>query len=79
MRQDHQAANDSPYWPACVREPGFLPWLARFMAIVNTTRPDTPIDTLGNMARKHGHVPPEWVLSVLFLMEHARADRCTSG
>lgn len=66
-----QAANDSPYWPACVHEPGFLPWLARFVAIVNNTRPHTPMPDLVRMARMHGAVPPEWVLAVRFLMAQA--------
>jgi len=79
VRQDHQAANDSPYWPACVHEPGFLPWLARFMAIVMNTRAETPTHVLVRMARKHGYLPPELTLPVLFRMDHARADRGTLG
>lgn len=66
-----QPANDSPYWPACMHDPGFLPWLARFVAIVNNTRADTPTPDLVRMARMHGAVSPEWVLAVRFLMEQA--------
>lgn len=70
-----QPANDSPYWPACVHEPGFLPWLYRVLAIVNNARPGTPFPVLLRMARKQGEVPPEWALAVQFLMEHATACR----
>lgn len=65
-----QPANDAPYWPTCARDPGFLPWLSRFMVIVKNTRPDTPTHTLMRMARRHGSVPPDWRLAVLFMMEH---------
>jgi hypothetical protein len=65
-----QAANDSPYWPACMCDPGFLPWLSRFMAIVTNTRNDTPTHAMVRMAQKHGPVPPDWGLAVQFLMEH---------
>lgn len=75
MRSDHQPANDAPYWPACVHEPGFLPWQARFVAIVNNTRPDTPTPDLVRMARMHGAVPPEWAQAVQFLM----GQGCTAG
>lgn len=68
MRQDHQPANDSPYWPACVSDPGFLPWLSRVLTIARNTRPDTPTPALVRMARVHGAVPPEWALAALFLM-----------
>lgn len=73
-----QPANDSPYLPACVHEPGFLPWLARFVAIVNNARPDTPTPDLVRMARMHGAVPPDWVLAVRFLMAQA-ATGCRSS
>jgi hypothetical protein len=68
------AANDSPYWPACMRDPGFLPWLSRFMAIVNNTRADTPTHALVHMAQKHGPVPPDWGLAVLFLVQHVHGN-----
>lgn len=67
-----QPANDSPYWPACVHDPGFLPWLARFVTIVNNTRPDTPEVDLVRMAGVHGAVPPEWLQAVRFLMGETR-------
>lgn len=73
-----QPANDSPCWLACVHEPGFLPRLARFVAIVNNTCPDKPTPDLVRMARMHGAVSPEWVLAVRFLMEQA-ATGCSSS
>lgn len=67
-----QSANDAPYWPTCTRDPGFGPWFYRFMAIVTNTRPDTSTHAMVRMARRHGSVPPDWRLAVLFLMEHTR-------
>jgi hypothetical protein len=66
------SANDSPYWPSCAHDPGFLPWLHRFIAVVNNTRPDTPFPVLLRMVRQQGNVPPDWALAVRFMMEHAR-------
>lgn len=65
-----RAANDSPYWPVCMHDPAFLPWLSRFMAIASNTGPQTSTHTLATMAQKHGPVPAEWGLAVLWLMEH---------
>lgn len=73
------AANDAPYWPACVQEPGFLPWLARFVTIVNSTSPSTPTHDLVRMARMYGPVPPEWVSAVQFLMGKCRTGAALSG
>lgn len=66
------AANDSPYWPACTRDPDFLPWLSRVLTIVKNTRADIPTSELVRMAQKHGPVPPDWGLAALFIMEQAR-------
>lgn len=63
-----QAVNDAPYWPACVHEPGFLPWLARFVTIVNSTSPSTPTPDLVRMAGLHGPVSPEWAIAAQFLL-----------
>jgi hypothetical protein len=66
------AANDSPYWPACTSDPAFLPWLSRLVTIAKNTQADTPTCELVRMAHKHGLVPPEWGLAALFIMEQAR-------
>ena len=66
-----RSANDAPYWPACVREPGFLPWLSRIAAIANNTQPNTPAHSLVRMAQKQGAAPPEWVQAARFLVEQA--------
>lgn len=68
-----QAANDAPYWPACARDPAFLSWLHRIIAIANNTRPGTPFPVLLRMGRKQGNVPPDWALAFQFMMEHARS------
>lgn len=66
------AANDAPFWPACCRDPDFLPWLSRVLTILKNTRPDIPTCELVRMAQKHGPVPPDWGLALLFIMEQAR-------
>ena len=68
-------ANDSPYWPSCVSDPGFLPWLARVVTIAKSTSPDTPTPDLVRMARSLGTAPPEWVLAVQFVMGQAATGR----
>lgn len=66
------SANDSPYWPACARDPGFLPWLHLIVTIAKNAPSGTPTHSLERMARKHGPVPPEWGLAALFMMGQAR-------
>lgn len=79
VKQGHQPANDSPYWPACASDPGFLPWLARVVTIANSTRPDTPTPDLVHMARMQGAASPEWVEAVQFLMGQGCTDAFAVG
>lgn len=71
------SANDSPYWPACARDPGFLPWLHRILTIARSTSDDTPNHKLERIARNHGPVPPDWRVGALFMM-HATSPSADS-
>ena len=73
------SANDAPYWPACAREPGFLPWLHRILNIARNVSDDVPTHELARIAGMHGTVPTEWGLAALFLMEQSRPTSSLNG
>lgn len=66
------SANDASFWPACAREPGFLPWLHRIVIIAQSVPADMPTHSLERLASKDGPVPPEWGVAAIFLMEQTR-------
>lgn len=69
------SANDSPYLPACVQDPGFMPWLSRVLTIVRNARPGTEFPVLLDIARKQGEVSEEWATAARFLLLQAIEGR----
>lgn len=58
-----ESANDSPYWPPCIRAHGFMPWFSRLCLLARNSQA-TPTQAACCLEG----VPTEWAAAARFLL-----------